>query len=136
MTVLYRALIIIALTSLSLMAQAQSSGPDWTQAKEIDITMTNFAFVPDSLDLTTGVAYHLHFVNSGSSDHNFTSPKLFDRANIMPADAGKLHDGIIEVPTGGTIDVRLISEMPGTYEFHCSHFMHAMFGMRGHATVR
>ncbi len=65
MTVLYRALIIIALTSLSLMAQAQSSGPDWTQAKEIDVTMTNFAFVPDSLDLTAGVANHSHFVNSG-----------------------------------------------------------------------
>lgn len=113
MAFIHRALTVAILVSTSAIAQAQPSGPDWSQAKQIDVTMTNFAFTPDSFDLNVGVPYRIHFVNNGSSDHNFTSPEFFAHADIMPDDAGKLHDGRIEVPEGETVDVRVIPEMPG-----------------------
>lgn len=124
------------LFSAILAVQAQSATPDWSKAKEVGIVMTNFAFTPDTVQFEIGVPYRLHFTNNGSSDHSFSDSQLFASATIAAEDAGKIHDGTVEVPEGQIVDIRFVATKPGSYRFHCSHFLHASFGMRGTAIVQ
>ena len=104
--------------------------------KEVGIVMTNFAFTPDTVQFEVGVPYRLHFTNNGSNDHSFSDSQLFASATIAAEDAGKIHDGTVEVPEGQIVDIRFVATKPGSYRFHCSHFLHASFGMRGTAIVQ
>jgi len=48
----------------------------------INISLTNYAFTPGALNLKTGTTYHLHFINSGSKDHNFSAPEFFAASQV------------------------------------------------------
>ena len=119
---------------LSLPASAQPAA-DWTSAQPVSIVMTNFKFTPNELRLHHDTVYRLEFTNRGHSDHNFTSPELFSAVSIAPEDRGKVIDGKVEVDEGQTVTVRIEARQPGSYPFHCSHFLHASFGMTGTATI-
>ena len=109
--------------------------PDWSKAQSVEVTLTNYAFSPQSLHLKRGMPYRLHFVNNGSKSHNFTSEKFFAAVTIVPEDRGKVMDGKVELAEGQSANVRVIPVTPGTYPVSCSHFMHAMLGMRGEAVI-
>ena len=98
--------------------------------------MTNFSFMPKALQLRRNTPYRLHFVNNGSSDHSFDAPELFGAMMTAPDDRWKIKGGTVEVAEGKTVDVMVVPLAPGTYAFHCSHFLHATFGMRGNAIVQ
>ncbi|MBI3675008.1 MAG: cupredoxin domain-containing protein [Proteobacteria bacterium] len=109
--------------------------PDWSKAQTVEVTLTNYAFSPQSLHLRRGMPYRLHFVNNGSKSHNFDSDKFFAAVTIVPEDRAKVTDGKVELEEGQSTDVRLIPVTPGTYPVSCSHFLHAMLGMRGEAVI-
>jgi uncharacterized cupredoxin-like copper-binding protein len=133
--------LLLAVMSLSA-ANAQpdpSSSPnsvDWSKAQPIEIVMTNFTFMPKALQLRRDTPYRLHFVNNGSSDHSFDAPELFRAMITAPDDRAKVEGGTIEVEKGKTVDVTVVPSKPGSYAFHCSHFLHTTFGMRGEATIQ
>lgn len=117
-------------------AQAQPLTPDWSQAEEIDIVMTNYEFMPNEFQLQANTPYLLHLTNDGSKGHNFSAKELFAEAMIAEGDIDKIDDGKIEVKKGESVDVLFIPVEPGVYSFHCSHFMHSSLGMKGEATVQ
>lgn len=102
----------------------------------VTITMSNFAYAPDKLDLVAGSDYQFHFVNTSSSGHDFASPELFAAGTIAPDDASKVVDGSVEVEGGATVDVRFTATTKGTYPVRCTHFLHTAFGMKGTATIQ
>jgi uncharacterized cupredoxin-like copper-binding protein len=118
---------------------AQNDAPtstDWSKAQSVEIVMTNFSFMPKALQLRRNTPYRLHFVNNGSSNHSFDAPELFRAMITAPDDRAKVEDGTIEVDEGKTVDVMVMPLKPGSYAFHCSHFLHTTFGMRGEATIQ
>jgi plastocyanin len=136
MTFKHRYLAMTVLVTLATPAHAQPVTPNWSQAMEVDITLSSYAFSPDSIQLVAGTAYRLHFMNGSAKDHNFSDLKFFAKATVDPADTGKIHVGQVDVPEGESVDVRLIPTEPGRYPFDCSRFLHASFGMKGTVIVQ
>jgi plastocyanin len=102
----------------------------------INISLTNYAFTPGAITLQAGTAYHLHFINSGSKDHNFSAPDFFAAAQIAPEDQAKVAKGLVALESGQSVDVTVTPARSGTFAVECTHFMHGMMGMHGTITVQ
>src|SRR3954452_18527249 len=86
----------------------------------VNVVLSNFAFTPQTLHLSQGRAYQLHFVNQGSDGHNFSAPEFFASAQVDPADAGTISGGKVELGKGESRDVRLVPAA-GRYNVTCTH---------------
>jgi plastocyanin len=123
------------LAAFALPAAAQTA-PDWSKAETLTVSMSNYAFTPATLYLKANQPYKLVFTSTVMKDHDFNAPELFAAGLIDPEDAGKVSKGTVEVDDGGTVAVHFMPTRPGTYNFNCDHFMHAMLGMKGSAVVQ
>jgi plastocyanin len=123
------------LAAFALPAAAQTT-PDWSKAETLTVSMSNYAFTPATLYLKANQPYKLVFTSTVMKDHDFNAPELFAAGLIDPEDAGKVSKGTVEVDDGGTVAVHFMPTRPGTYNFNCDHFMHAMLGMKGSAVVQ
>ena len=121
-------LIAVPLTPMSG-ALAQTATP-------ISITLTNYAFTPSALNLKAGVTYHIHLINNGSKDHNFSAPEFFAASQIAPEDGAKIAKGIVALDSGQSVDITVTPDHPGTFPIECTHFMHKMMGMHGNIVVQ
>jgi len=121
-------LVLIALSQMGS-AQAQTATP-------ISITLTNYAFTPDALNLKAGTTYHMHFINSGSKDHNFSAPQFFAASQVAPEDQAKVGKGLVALDAGQSVDITVTPGHTGTFPVECTHFMHKMMGMHGNITVQ
>jgi plastocyanin len=129
-----RALIGMAVVAVAAPAPAQH--PDWDTARTIEINLKSFAYIPATMTLQRGVPYRLHFVNQAGGGHNFVARDFFAEATIDPANRVALDQGQVELGGGDSATVRLISNRAGTYDVHCSHFLHSSFGMKGKIVVQ
>ena len=102
----------------------------------INISLTNYAFTPGALNLKTGTTYHLHFINSGSKDHNFSAPEFFAASAVAPEDEAKVKKGLVSLESGQSVDVTVTPSRAGTYPVECTHFMHKSMGMHGSIVVQ
>ena len=90
------------------------------------INVANFSsFFPKLIELVAGRPVTLTFVNQSGSGHDFASKEFFASSTIM---AGAAPGGKIELSGHETKSITLIPRA-GTYEAHCSHFLHASMGM-------
>ena len=101
----------------------------------INISLTNYAFTPGALNLKTGTTYHLHFINSGSKDHNFSAPEFFAASQVAAEDQAKVKKGFVGMESGQSVDITVTTGSAGTFPVECTHFMHKMMGMHGSITV-
>lgn len=125
----------IAACTFALPAIAQTA--DWSNAQTVTISLSNYAFAPATLTLKANQPYRLVFTSTVTKDHDFSAPGLFKSGVIADADKSKVSgDGEVEVDDGGTVSVNFMPEKPGTYDFECTHFMHAMLGMKGQVVVQ
>jgi plastocyanin len=124
--------LVVALAAPSLGAWAQDAQ---TGAETINISLSDYAFAPAALSLKAGTAYHLHFTNAGSKDHDFTAPEFFAASQVAPEDQVKLKRGTVAIDKGKDVDVT-ITPGAGNYKVTCTHFMHSMMGMHGTITVQ
>jgi uncharacterized cupredoxin-like copper-binding protein len=102
----------------------------------ISISLTNYAFAPSALNLKAGMTYHMHFINSGSKDHNFSAPEFFAAAQVAPEDQAKVDKGLVALEGGQSLDITVTPDRPGTFAVECTHFMHRMMGMHGSIVVQ
>ncbi len=121
-------LVAIPLTPLSG-AMAQNLTP-------ISITLSNYAFAPSTLNLKSGITYQIHFINSGSKDHNFSAPEFFAAAQVAPDDQAKVKKGLVALESGQSVDITVTPGQTGTFAVECTHFMHKMMGMHGSIVVQ
>jgi len=124
---LVTALIILAAIDGSALAQTVTP---------INISLTNYAFTPSTINLKAGTTYRIHFTNDGSKGHNFNAPEFFTASQVARADAGKIDDGSVELDSGEAVDVTVTPNRAGTYRLDCTHFMHSMLGMHGKIIVQ
>lgn len=123
------------LASAALAATLAFAFPAQAHIQLIEISMSNFAYAPNTLDLLAGSDYELHFVNTSSKGHDFAAPELFAAGTVAPEDRAKIVDGSVEVEGGATVDIRFTATKKGTYKFRCTHFLHTSFGMTGTAVI-
>lgn len=123
----------IAAAVAALTFGAAFSSPQQASPTAIEVQLKNYAFEPSTLRLQRGVPVVLKLVETAGS-HSFSAPELFAASTLDPATAQLVHDGKVEVGEGG-VELRFTPNTPGTYAFHCTHFMHSSFGMKGTAVV-
>jgi len=78
----------------------------------------------------------LHFVNTAKGGHDFSAKAFFAAAEVAPEDRALVAKGSVELSGGQSADVHLTAPAAGSYEAHCSHFMHASLGMTGMILVQ
>lgn len=125
--------LMVAPAVAALTLTAAFSPPQEASPAVIEIQLKNYEFVPSALRLKRGVPVVLRLVETRGS-HSFSAPELFAASTLDPATAQLVRNGKVEVGEGG-VELRLIPNTPGTYAFHCTHFMHSAFGMKGTAVV-
>ena len=126
----------IILSVLAPFALLGAQAPAQTAPERVEIDLSNFRFTPATITLRHGQAYVLHFVNTAKGGHDFAAKAFFDAATVAPEDRAAVAKGEIELRGGQSADVRLTAPAAGTYEAHCSHFMHSTFGMTGKIVVQ
>ena len=120
-------------------AQAQNAptgvATDWSSAQTVPLVMADFAFTPNTLQFRANKPYQLHLTNTAGHGHSFDAPEFFAAVGVAPEDQTKVVKGEVEVEGGQTVDVKFVPTVSGAYKFHCSHFGHAILGMKGDVVV-
>jgi len=119
-----RAAVVALLLGVAAAADAQPA------VQTIDLA--NFSFSPKPIRLAAGQPVTLTFVNRSGSGHDFTARAFFAAARTL---AGAAPGGKIELHGRETRSITLVPSA-GTYEAHCSHFLHTSFGMTDQIIVR
>jgi uncharacterized cupredoxin-like copper-binding protein len=117
------------------LAQTAPVAPDWANAVTVPLAMANFEYTPKALQFHAGLPYRFRLTNTAGGGHSFDAPEFFAAVAVAPEDRAKIVKGEIEVEAGQTVEVKFVPTAPGTYQFHCSHFLHAGFGMKGSVVV-
>lgn len=112
---------IAAAAALALL----SAAPAAAQPAGVVVQVYSFGFGPQPIRLTAGRPVTLTFTNQSGSAHDFTAPGFFEHSRIIsgaaPGDrialAGHQSRSITLVPAAGT------------WQAHCSHFLHTQMGM-------
>lgn len=100
----------------------------------IDVELSSFKIMPETITLDHGKSYVLHIANTSTSGHNFVAKGFFAASRGVKPPLSS--DGKIELGGGESVDIKLIAPAPGRYDVHCSHLMHSTFGMKGTIIVR
>ena len=125
--------IAAALILISTLASAALAQPSPTV---INVQLSDYKFTPREIDLKAGEPYVLHLTNTGGKSHDFTAKAFFQAVSLAPGAAPKVRNGNVDLDGGENVDVAFVAQTPGTYEMHCSEFLHAMLGMKGLIVVR
>ena len=102
----------------------------------VDVQLANYKFTPKTIILDHGQPYLLRLTNAAGGGHDFTAPKFFAAAAVVPEDRRLVAEGEIEVPPGQSREIRLTAPAAGSYDLKCSHSFHRLFGMSGKIVVR
>jgi len=102
------------------------AAPAAAQPAQVVIQVWSFGFGPQPIRLAAGKPVTLTFANQSGSSHDFVAPGFFQHARIV---AGAAPMGMIDLKPHETRTVTLIPAA-GTYQAHCSHFLHKQMGMQ------
>ena len=112
---------LAALAAFSILA----ASPAVAQPASVTISVDSYSFAPKPIRLAAGRPVTLVFVNRSGHGHDFTAAGFFAASAIT---AGAAPGGEIELAGHESKSITL-TPRAGTYHAHCSHFMHATFGM-------
>lgn len=118
------------LTSIAALAFFLAS-PVVAQPAQITVQVWSFGFAPRPLHLAAGKPVTLTFINQSGGGHDFTAREFFAASTIT---AGAAPGGEVALAGHETKSITLIPRA-GSYEAHCSHFLHAPMGMTNQIIV-
>lgn len=95
------------------------------QSQQVIVQVWSFGFAPRPLHLAAGRPVTLTFVNQSGGSHDFTAREFFAASAIS---AGTAPGGEIALAGHETKSITLVPRA-GSYEAHCTHFLHAAMGM-------
>jgi len=113
---------LAAAAAMSLLAAAPVSGQ---QPAQVVVQVWSFGFAPNPIRLAAGRPVTMTFVNQSGSSHDFVAPGFFQHARIT---GGAAPEDEIELKGHETKRITLVPTR-GTYQAHCSHFLHKQLGM-------
>jgi len=105
--------------------------PVLAQPAQIAVQVWSFGFAPRPLHLAAGKPVTLTFINQSGGGHDFTAREFFAASTIS---AGAAPGGKIALAGHETKSITLIPRA-GSYQAHCSHFLHASMGMEDQIIV-
>ena len=126
-----------SLAGMFLILSASAAFPADVPAnrQDIQITLSNFSFNPNSFRLQRNMTYAIHLMNTASGGHSFSASGFFAAVTVAPEDRAKIVNGKIEISAGQTVDITVTPMTAGSYPIVCSHFLHLTFGMKGDAVI-
>ena len=101
----------------------------------VSVSLSDFRFAPASVRIEHGRPIVLRLTNNSERGHNFVAREFFAAAAIDASGQRLVRRGKVEVPSHGTIELRLVAPAAGHYRLTCTHFTHAMRGMKGKIVV-
>jgi uncharacterized cupredoxin-like copper-binding protein len=126
-----RAFAFLACLSLAAPAMAQ---PEWRQAREYEVLLSNFDIQPDPIRLKAGEPLRLRLINNTHLAHSFNSEAFFAKADVRPRERELTRRGRIEVPAGSSREILLVPAA-GRYSARCGNLYHRLVGMRADIIV-
>ena len=119
---------LAALASLSLVLASQAAA----QPAQLVIQVSSFSFAPNPIQLAAGKPVTITFDNRSGSGHDFTAKEFFAASTIT---AGAAPGGKVALAGHESKSITLVPRA-GTYDAHCSHFLHASMGMTDQIVVK
>ena len=107
------------------------AAPGTAEPARVTVEVWSFGFGPRPLHLSAGKPVTLIFVNRSGGGHDFTAREFFAASTIT---AGAAAGGKIVLAGHETKSVTLVPRA-GTFEAHCSHFLHSSMGMTDQIVV-
>ncbi len=128
-------LILALLVGLALTACESSSSSGG--GNSFNVTMTDFKFQPDTLNVSAGQTVTVNLKNSGSVQHTFTVMKTPISGSYTSADAGNIFYNSDVVQPGASKTVTFTApSTAGTYQIICTVQGHFEAGMHGSLVVK
>jgi uncharacterized cupredoxin-like copper-binding protein len=118
----------------SLIICGAIAGAAAAEPTRIDVTLSDYKFVPNHLTFQQGVHYRLHLENHGTETHEFTAPVFLASATIDNPNVLNHERTEVVLQPGEAKDVFLTPGKPGTYDLRCAD--HDWNGMIGGITVQ
>jgi uncharacterized cupredoxin-like copper-binding protein len=111
-----------AIASAALLSARQgdaAAAVDWSAAQRIEVTMSEYEFIPNILRLRHAVPYRLHLVNAGKEGHEFTAQDFFAAAEVR--DRAALNNGkSIYLRPGEIADIYVVVPTTGLFAPRCA----------------
>ncbi len=127
-----KSFIVTLAVSLSLILAACARGGSGTPSTSINLTLTDFAFTPNTFTVPAGAQISLTAVNNGAGEHSFVIMKLGDdvTGHFTDADKANVYWEKDHIPAGQTVtDTFTAPSTPGTYQIVCAVPGHFEAGM-------
>lgn len=106
----------------STVSENPSEMKEFVYDREIVVTVSEFYFSPESLNISKGEKVRIWIVNDGSTAHNLHLPDMnLDSGNVAPGNKGY---------------VDFVSDRVGSYNFYCGVGGHKDLGMNGNIIVK
>ena len=119
---------------LSILAAPAAAAPDWRQAREFDVLLSNLDIEPETIRLRAGEPVRLRLVNNSHIPHTFSAGDFFEKAQYRNRDRGAVGDGQLTIGPGDTREVVLVPAA-GRYSASCANLFHRILGMRARIVV-
>ena len=122
-------------------AASKAASVDWSKVQTVSVGMTEYNYLPSSLNFEAGKPYRLHLENTGSKSHTFSSEPFFKSiaARRLTTKEGAVQAPFIQelvVAPGQAADLEFVALTPGNYPLVCNEPLHEVFGMSGTIHVR
>ncbi len=122
-------------------AAERVTSADWSKQETVTVTMSDFAYAPETLVFHEGVPTRLVIENRGSQKHYFTAEDFFRAIATRKVQSNT--DGEIKAPyftaievyPGRSLDLYFVPITRGTYPLHCTITGHAELGMKGEIRI-
>lgn len=131
---MYKKITVLGLVLTLLLASCGGSGPSTT----LDVTLTDFAFVPNVFTVPAGQEITLNIANNGAVVHNFVIMQLGKTAGdtFNDEDQANVFWEERDIPPAGELSVTFTAPTePGEYQVVCRTPGHIASGMIGKLTV-
>lgn len=125
---------ILAAAILTLAACGGASGP----STSIKVTMTDFAFTPNSFTVPAGQQISADLTNNGATTHSFVIMQAGHdvKTHFTDADKAFIYWSQAEVPPGESVKASFTAPTePGEYQILCDIAGHFEAGMVGKLNV-
>lgn len=129
------------LTAGPTAAVARADDADGPPTQRLAVEMTEYHFIPDTIELEAGVEARLTIANRGRMMHEFEAPYLTDvQVNVETAELMVAALGLaeVQVAAGETVTLVFTPERRGEFAFVCDAkepSPHMKLGMRGRLIV-